>query len=55
MDAAWTSIIEDHGTYSQIPQILSSENAALWSYLNTTYNANVGMMYEEGMYQPVVT
>jgi trehalose transport system substrate-binding protein len=55
MDAAWTSIIEDHSSYSSIPTILSTENAALWSYLNTTYSPAVGMQYEIGDYQPVVT
>ena len=57
MDAAWTSIIEDHSSYSQIPAILSSENAALFNYLNTTaaYGPTVAMQYEMGYYQPVVT
>jgi trehalose transport system substrate-binding protein len=57
MDAAWTSIIEDHGSYSQIPHILSSENAALFNYLNTTsaYGPEVAMNYTMGYYQPVVT
>ena len=63
MDNAWTQIVIDHGTtsYSSIPSILSSENHAMFNYLNNTtnptglklYGHSVAQAYENGSFQPV--
>ncbi|MCL4331860.1 MAG: hypothetical protein M1304_06290, partial [Candidatus Thermoplasmatota archaeon] len=53
MDSAWTQIIVDHGNYSKIPTILSSENSALYNYLLSTYNYTVAQNYENGYYAPI--
>lgn len=54
MDNAWISIIEEHASLSSVPSILGAQNAAMWSYLNSTYNTAYGMQYENGVYQPIV-
>jgi len=63
MDNAWTQIVIDHATtsYSSIPSILSSENHAMFNYLNNTtnptglklYGHSVAEEYENGYFQPV--
>ncbi len=53
MDNAWISIIEEHASLSQVPSILGAQNAALWSYLNTTISPAYGLQYENGLYQPI--
>jgi hypothetical protein len=63
MDNAWTQIVIDHATtsYGSIPSILSSENHAMFNYLNNTtnptgpklYGHSVAEQYENGSFQPV--
>jgi trehalose transport system substrate-binding protein len=53
IDNAWTQIIVDHGNYSKIPSILSSENSSMYSYLLSTYNYTVAHHYEMGHYKPI--
>ena len=53
IDNAWTKIIVDHGNYSKIPSILSSENSSMYSYLLSTYNYTVAQNYENGDYAPI--
>lgn len=54
VDKAWTQIIVDHASYSQIPGILSSANQEMYNYLSTTYNTTVANAYESGAYGPLV-
>ena len=53
IDSAWTQILVDHGNYSKIPSILSSENSSMYSYLLSTYNYTVAYNYEIGHYKPI--
>ncbi len=53
IDNAWTQIIVDHGNYSKIPSILSSENSAMYNYLLSTYNYTTAQNYENGEYAPI--
>ncbi len=50
---AFTQIIVDHASYSQIPSILSSYNAQMYSYIASNYNSSVANKYEAGYYKPI--
>lgn len=52
-DDAWTKIIVNHASYSQIQSILSAENQQLYEYLLSNYNATVAQQYEQNVYKPI--
>ncbi|ARM74742.1 ABC transporter substrate-binding protein [Acidianus manzaensis] len=52
-DKVFVQIVEDHAPTSEIPSILSSANAEMYSYLATTYNSTVAHEYEEGVFAPL--
>ena len=52
-DDAWTKIIVDHASYSQIQSILNAENQQLYEYLASNYNSTVAQQYEQNAYKPI--
>lgn len=53
LDDAWTKIVVNHASYSQIQSILSSENQQLYGYLTQNYKGNVAQLYEQNYYKPI--
>ncbi len=54
MDDAWSKIIVNQGGYGSIASTLSSENAALYAYLQANYGATTASSYESGAYGPLI-
>lgn len=52
-DDAWTKIVVDHASSSQIQGILNSENAQLYAYLQTNYGNTVAQQYASNAYKPI--
>ncbi|MCL5888961.1 MAG: extracellular solute-binding protein [Candidatus Thermoplasmatota archaeon] len=54
MDKAWTAIVVDHtSSWTNIPSLLSSQNKAMYQFLQTNYNQKVANEYENGTYAPI--
>ena len=53
MDKAWTQIVVDHASYSQISSILAAQNTAMYQFLQTNYNQQVANEYENGTFAPI--
>ena len=52
-DNAWTKIIVDHASYSQIQSILNAENQQLYNYLVSNYGAQTANQYEANAFKPI--
>ena len=53
IDDAWTTLIVDGGSYTQIASVLSHENQQLYNFLESNYGPTVASNYENGSYKPL--
>jgi trehalose transport system substrate-binding protein len=50
---AWTSIVINHASYSQIQSILNNANKQMYQYLVTNYGAATAQQYEQNVFKPI--
>lgn len=52
-DSAWTQIVVNHASPSQIQGILNSMNQRMYNYLLTNYGGTVANQYEQNVFKPI--